>query len=103
MTEHPLTPGGARVSGRMRGICRAAFLLLFWVATIVPAAARPDTPTPAAQPAPVTVDELERLVDTLQDDTARAKLVAELRALIAAQRGGVPEKPAATAIFGQLS
>jgi small conductance mechanosensitive channel len=82
---------------------RAAFLLLFCVATILPAAARPDTPTPAAQPAPVTVDELERLVDTLQDDTARAKLVAELRALIAAQRGGVPEKPAATAIFGQLS
>jgi small conductance mechanosensitive channel len=82
---------------------RAAFLLLFCVATILPAAARPDTPTPAAQPAPVTVDELERVVDTLQDDTARAKLVAELRALIAAQRGGVPEKPAATAIFGQLS
>jgi len=51
----------------------------------------------------VTVDELERLVDTLQDDAARAKLVAELRALIAAQRGVAAEKPAATAILGQLS
>jgi moderate conductance mechanosensitive channel len=51
----------------------------------------------------VTVDELERLVGTLQDDTARAKLVAELRALIAAQRGLAPEKPAATAMFSQLS
>jgi small-conductance mechanosensitive channel len=51
----------------------------------------------------VSVDELERLVDTLQDDAARAKLVADLRALIAVQRGATAEKPAATVIFGQLS
>jgi small conductance mechanosensitive channel len=88
---------------------RAAFLLLFWVTALLPAAARADTsapkpqPAPAAQAAPVTVDELERLVDTLQDDTARAKLVAQLHALIAAQRAAAPEKPTATAIFGQLS
>ena len=82
---------------------RAALLLLFCLATILPAAARADTPIPAAQPAPVTVDELERLVDTLQDDAARAKLVAELRALIAVQRGAAAEKPAPEAIFGQLS
>ena len=82
---------------------RAALLLLFCVATILPATSRADTPAPAAQPAPVTVDELERLVDTLQDDAARAKLVAELRALIAAQRSVAAEKPAATAILGQLS
>ena len=82
---------------------RAALLLLFCVATILPATSRADSPSPAAQPAPVTVDELERLVDTLQDDAARAKLVAELRALIAAQRGVAAEKPAATAILGQLS
>jgi small-conductance mechanosensitive channel len=82
---------------------RAAFLLLFCLATILPTGARPDTPTPAAQPAPVTVDELERLVDTLQDDTARAKLVAQLRALIAAQRGAAAEQPAGPAFFGQLS
>ena len=82
---------------------RAALLLLFCVATILPATSRADTPAPAAQPAPVTVDELERLVDTLQDEAARAKLVAELRALIAAQRSVAAEKPAATAILGQLS
>ena len=82
---------------------RAAFLLLFCVATVLPATARADTPPPAAQPAPVSVDELERLVDTLQDDAARAKLVADLRALIAVQRGATAEKPAATVIFGQLS
>jgi small-conductance mechanosensitive channel len=78
-------------------------LALFCVAILLPAAVRADAPAPAAQPAPVTVDELERLVDTLQDDGARAKLVAELRALIAAQRGAAVEKPAATALFGQLS
>jgi small-conductance mechanosensitive channel len=82
---------------------RAAFLLLFCVATVLPTTARADTPPPAAQPAPVSVDELERLVDTLQDDAARTKLVADLRALIAVQRGATAEKPAATVIFGQLS
>src|SRR6516225_11288475 len=82
---------------------RAALLVLFFVAILLPATARADTSTPAAQPAPVTVDELERLVDTLQDDGARAKLVGQLRALIAAQRGAEPEKPTATAMFSQLS
>jgi len=82
---------------------RAAFLLLFCVAILLPAAARAATPAPAAQPAPVSVDELQRLVDTLQDDTARAKLVADLRALIAAQRGGGPQQPTAPAFFAQLS
>ena len=82
---------------------RAAFLLLFCLAILLPAAARAATPAPAAQPAPVSVDELQRLVDTLQDDTARAKLVADLRALIAAQRGGGPQQPTAPAFFAQLS
>jgi moderate conductance mechanosensitive channel len=82
---------------------RAALLLLLCVATILPAAAEADAPTPAAQPAPVTVDELERLIDTLQDDSARAKLVAQLRVLIAAQRGVAAETPAGPAFFGQLS
>jgi len=82
---------------------RAALLALFCVAAILPAAARGDPPPPAAQPAPVSVDELERLVGTLQDAAARGKLVADLRALIAAQRGAAPEQPAGPAFFGQLS
>jgi moderate conductance mechanosensitive channel len=57
----------------------------------------------AAEPAPVSTDELERLVHTLQDDSARAKLVEELRGLIAAQRKAEEQKPAATGFFGQLS
>jgi hypothetical protein len=47
----------------------------------------------AAEPAPVSTDELERLVQSLQDDTAREKLVEQLRALIAAQRGTEKENP----------
>jgi len=39
----------------------------------------------------------------LQDDAARTKLVEQLRALIAVQRGAEPEKPAAAALFGELS
>jgi moderate conductance mechanosensitive channel len=60
-------------------------------------------PPPASKPAPVSADELERLVRTLQDESATAKLVEQLRALIAAQRGAEKEKPAAAALFGQLS
>lgn len=41
---------------------------------------------PAATGAP-SVEELQALVASLQDERARARLVAELRALIAAQRG----------------
>jgi len=88
---------------------RAALLLLLCVAILLPAAAQAVTPTPSAQPAPavepapVTVDELQRLVDTLQDDSARAKLVEQLRALITAQRVTVAQQPAAPALFAQLS
>src|SRR5438552_3720498 len=81
---------------------RAAFLLLLCVVAILPSAARADTSPPAAQLAPVTTDDLERLVDTLQDDAARAKLVAQLRTLLAAQRAAA-QKPPATAILGEVS
>jgi moderate conductance mechanosensitive channel len=83
--------------------CQAAFLLLFFGLILPHADLRAEAPTPAAPSATVTADELERVVDTLQDDTARAKLVSQLRALIATQRGAEPEKPTATAMFSQLS
>jgi moderate conductance mechanosensitive channel len=52
----------------------------------------PTTPAASATPAqatpqPVSVDELQRLVETLTDAKERAKLVGQLQALIAAQRG----------------
>jgi small conductance mechanosensitive channel len=83
----------------VRGILWAAVLAL--PCLILPA--RAAEPATAPQSAPVSADELERLVHTLQDDAARGKLVEELRALIAVQRGAEKEKPAATALFGQLS
>src|SRR5438132_12380558 len=73
------------------------------MATVLPATAGAEAPPAASASAQVTTDELERLVDTLQNDSARAKLVADLRALIAAQRGAAAEKPAAVTFFGQLS
>src|SRR5262249_17910779 len=89
--------------GRIRNLgYRAACLTLFLVALFLPATVRADT-SAATQPASVTVDELGRLVEPLQADKARAKLAPEPRALIAAQRRAAPEKPAATAMFSQLS
>ena len=99
-----------KARGRIRRTGQRAIYLLFCLATLlVPAThAAPLSATPP--PAPVSVDELERLVGTLQDPAARAKLVAELQALIAAQRAAAPtpsaEKPAAQpalALFGHLS
>ena len=87
----------------VRGFLWAAFFLLFCAATTLSAGAQAAEPPPAAQAAPVSVDELERLVHTLQDDAARTKLVEQLRALIAVQRGAEPVKPAAAALFGELS
>src|SRR5438132_4536534 len=73
------------------------------MATVLPATAGAEAPPAASASAQVTTDELDRLVDTLQNDGARAKLVADLRALIAAQRGAAAEKPGAVTFFGQLS
>jgi hypothetical protein len=87
----------------VRGIFRAAFWLLLWLAAALPAGARAAEPPTATQPVPVSADELEQLVHTLQDDAARTKLVEQLRALIAVQRGPETEKPPAAALFGQLS
>jgi small-conductance mechanosensitive channel len=84
---------------------RLAFCLAF-VACLLLAlggAVRAQPPSPPATaapahtaPAPVTADELERLVNTLQDDKARARLVEELRGLITAQRGIEQKPPAKT-------
>jgi moderate conductance mechanosensitive channel len=85
---------------------RSPLPLMRWVLVCLAIALSPAQaaePAPAPQPAPVSADELDRLVQTLQDDKTRAKLVEELRALIAAQRGVEKEKPPATAVFGQIS
>ncbi|MGH7114951.1 MAG: mechanosensitive ion channel domain-containing protein [Stellaceae bacterium] len=59
--------------------------------------------TQTAATTAVSVDDLQRLVDTLQDGAARAKLVGELRALIASQREIPAQKPEGAALLGKLS
>jgi small-conductance mechanosensitive channel len=74
-------------------------LLALFVTFATPPYARAQTAAPpqASNPAaPVSVDELERLVGTLQDDTQRARLVDELRGLIAAQRNVEAPAPPTT-------
>src|SRR5258708_19134995 len=87
----------ASCAARMTAILLLALWLTFPPA---PSAAAPATPvaTDSAQPAPAPVSaaELQRLVDTLQDDAERARLVEELRALIAAQRGIEASQPEAS-------
>jgi moderate conductance mechanosensitive channel len=107
------------VSKRRRGRrLWPVWIALFWLVAAIPgghaatpaSSGHPATPAakPAAQPAPVSVDELQRLVDTLQDEKARARLVGELHALIAAQRNIPADKittgrPAGILLLGRLS
>jgi moderate conductance mechanosensitive channel len=74
-----------------------ACLLLALVPAAMAAAPAPAAAAPQAAPAPapVSADELQRLVDTLQNDQQRSQLVAQLQALIAAQRGIEAQQPPA--------
>src|ERR1700748_1074294 len=90
--------GRACIGGRVRSILRSGcILLLVCLAIPLPQAAR------AVEPAPVSTDELERLVHSLQDDASRQKLVEQLRGLIAAQRGMEPEKPAGATFINEVT
>jgi small conductance mechanosensitive channel len=71
-----------------RSMC-AVLLLLFLLLPAAPASAEAPQVTPS-------VDELQRLVETLHDDKARAELVSQLQALIAAQRGADAQHEAAS-------
>lgn len=96
-------------------MCKAVWLLLAVLAvsafTVVAASAAAPSPgsahsppAAAAQPSPPpSASELQQLVDTLQNDHARAKLVAQLQTLIAAQRHTEPPKSEGVALLGRLS
>lgn len=62
-----------------------------------PAANQSATTKPAPTTTPVTAEDLQDLINTIQNPAARQKLVTELQALIAAQRGAQPKAPAAAA------
>ncbi|HEY1431575.1 MAG TPA: hypothetical protein VGF39_08110, partial [Stellaceae bacterium] len=72
-------------------------MLLLWLIVTLSSSAL------AAEPAPVSTDELERLVHSLQDDASREKLVEQLRGLIAAQRGVEKQKPAGATFFNEVT
>ncbi|HWK45568.1 MAG TPA: mechanosensitive ion channel domain-containing protein [Stellaceae bacterium] len=61
----------------------------------------PSAAVPSAQQQ--TLTELQQLVGTLQDDAARKKLIDQLNALIAAQRGLKPPAPTPVGILESVS
>lgn len=91
-----------------RALMSALFLCLaaLSMAEAPPVAAQQSAATAPAQSAsaPVTEDELNRLLATLQDEKQRAQLVEQLRGLIAAQRGVEQQQEAAPAtLLNELS
>lgn len=93
---------------RSRFHALATALLIALASLGLPIGGAAQTPAPA-QPAPVSAEELQRLVDTLQNDRDRARLVEQLRALIAAERDQHqqdrqhPEQQAPPTFIGALS
>lgn len=67
-------------------------------------AASTSAPPPARTAAPVTTEDLQHLVDTIQNPATRQELIKELQALIAAQRGSQakPSTASAHAFFVML-
>ena len=108
---------GPKARGRLWPLGWLTIWLFLGSAGLLPHTLRAAALAPPRQAAPVSVDELQRLVGTLQDAAARERLVAELRALIAAQRANPPAasstgaapahpeelKKTAIAAFGRLS
>jgi small conductance mechanosensitive channel len=85
---------------RIFAVLTVAFALAFGSSAGAQTASPPATPAVA----PVSADELQRLVETLQDEGARARLVEQLRAMVAAQRGvEAQETPAAATWLEELS
>jgi len=91
-TPHERGERGARVTA-----VRCLLALLLWLLAALAPGAK------AAEPAPVSADELEQLVHSLQNETEREKLIEQLHGLIAAQRGAQKEKPAGAAFFNQVT
>lgn len=86
-------------------ICSRHYAVLAALASILlllagPAAAKPAHP--AGHPAAVHVEDIEKLVSTLEDEGARRLLVGQLKALVAVQRKAVPaEDPGLLAQLGE--
>ncbi len=79
-----------------------ALIMAAFLALAAPARAQSAAASPAAQQ-PVSADELQRLVNSLNDPTQRQALVGELQALIAAQRGVAAKAPPPPSFFDRVS
>src|SRR6516225_218116 len=101
--------------GARRNASWARLPLLFALALLAASAAPPAPAQPAAAaggpaPEPVSAAEIKRLVATLQDPAARARLIAELQALLAAEHAAdlapraqaAPEAKPPDAILGRF-
>src|SRR5438105_4345549 len=80
-------------------LCGSGVAQIATPSSIATATAVPET----AVPPPPSVDELNRLVRTLQDDKGRAELVGQLQALIAAQRAADPNGVRSADLLEDLS
>ena len=82
----------ALLAGLLSAVAASPALAQTTAAT--PPANQPAATQPAQATSSVNADDLQNLVNTIQDPTARQKLVKELQGLIAAQRGIQQKSPA---------
>jgi small-conductance mechanosensitive channel len=81
-------------------LCRSIYAILLLPLLLSAATASADMPA-AAPPAAPSVDELQQLVNTLQDDKSRVEFVTQLKTLIAAQQAAA--QPATASPVGWFS
>jgi moderate conductance mechanosensitive channel len=91
----------------MQRIALACSALMLAVSVLAGPAGAQQAAAPPTKPEAVSVDELQRLVESLESEPDRARLVQQLRALIAAERNGATAQPQAQqqqpAFFSTLS
>jgi small-conductance mechanosensitive channel len=92
---------------RWRSLACAGCVIALLMSAAASGAVVAATPAPLATtqaPPAVSAEEVQHLVETLQDDKARAQLIEELQALIAAQRQQEQKAPATpAALFDELA
>ncbi len=78
----------------------AAFAIMLALSAAPAAAQAPAAPAPGLEGVPAA--DLEALVETLEDDAARARLVGDIKALIEARRATEPDGPARGVLSASL-
>lgn len=96
MKYTPAAAPGAQFSvicRMLRGLLPGLAGILILLAALQGAQAQAPAPAEGAPAAAVSAEELDRLVKTLESEPERAKLVEQLKGLIAAQRTAPAEEP----------